>query len=121
MFCTTSAIALLFRLTTSLLFCNAADCSDSPSETPAQPSKLSLCRFMGLLRVRLQMSSIMHPNISQWFWETEHVHAMRTRQQRGIFIKAERFQLSPMKILRNSSKPASSLNDEAGVEGRSFS
>lgn len=28
-----------FRMTTSLLFCNASDCFDSPSETPAQPSK----------------------------------------------------------------------------------
>lgn len=28
-----------FQMTTSLLFCNASTCSDSPYETPAQPSK----------------------------------------------------------------------------------
>jgi len=52
--------------------------------------KPSLRGRIGLLRAGVQMSSIMHPNIRQRFWEAEHVHAVRTRQQTDIFMKAER-------------------------------
>lgn len=45
------------------------------------------CR--GLLRAGVQMSSIIHPNIRQGFWEAEHAHATRTREQTDIFMKAK--------------------------------
>lgn len=35
------------------------------------------------------MSSIIHPNIRQGFWEAEHARAMRTREQTDIFMKAK--------------------------------
>lgn len=56
---------------------------------------------IGLLRDGVPMSSIVHPNIRQRFWEAEHVCAMRTRQQTDIFIKSER--TDPAKSYENAS------------------